>query len=89
VEGEVIYESPEEESDEDSQENSDEENQLPRDELASAFPTGDITPILMRILIRKRLEVFPYHYGQQHVSKDKFLDMYDEMRYAVGRLPIV
>lgn len=89
VEGEVIYESPEEESDEDSQENSDEENQPPRDELASAFPTGDITPILMRILIRKRLEVFPYHYGQQHVSEDKFLDMYDEMRYAVGRLPIV
>jgi hypothetical protein len=87
VEGEVISDSAE--SDEDSGEESDAENQPPRDELASAFPAGDIAPIILRIVIRNRLEAFPYHEGQQYVSENKFLDMYDEIRTAVWKLPVV
>jgi hypothetical protein len=51
VEGEVISDSAAEESDEESDGNSEEENQSQPDELTTAFPTGDITPIILRIII--------------------------------------
>ena len=32
------------------------------DELMQAFLAGDVTLVILRIIIRKRLEVFPYLY---------------------------
>ena len=96
MEGEVISDSAE--SDEDSEEDarggprsiegeadedSDTENQSPLDELTTAFPAGDIAPIILRIIIRNRLEAFPYHNEEQHVNESKFLDICDEIRTAV------
>jgi hypothetical protein len=69
-------------------EDSDSENQE-SDALAATFPLGDITPAILRIIIRKRLEVFPYDGDLQHVHEDKFLNMIDEIRRAVGGVPIV
>jgi hypothetical protein len=60
-EGEVISNSAIGESDEDEDKDSDAENQLPRDVLATAFLARDIASIILRIIIRNRLEAFPYH----------------------------
>jgi hypothetical protein len=87
VEGEVISNSAK--SDEDSSEESDAENQPPHDELAIAFPIGDITPIILRIIIRQRVDVFPNINRQQHVNENKLIDMYDEIRRSVASFPIV
>jgi hypothetical protein len=42
-------------------EDSDEEDQALGDELAATFPTNDVTLVILRIIIQKRLEVFPYY----------------------------
>jgi hypothetical protein len=83
-EGEVV----DTESDEETSGDSDEENQSP-DELVQAFTTGDVTPVVLRIIIRRRQEVFPYYNDVQHVDEDKFLNMVDEIRRAVYDVPIV
>ena len=95
------YTSPDEESSEDEasddqdveegeiMEESDEEDQAPGDELAATFSTNDVTPVILRIIIQKQLEVFPYHGDLQHVNEDKFLNMVDEIRRAVSGVPIV
>ena len=74
------------ESSEDSYEDSEEENQGP-DALASAFPAGDIAPVIIRIVIRRRLEAFPYYNRLQHVSENKLLDMFDEIRSTGWGMP--
>jgi hypothetical protein len=89
VEGEVISDSAAEESDEESDGGSEAENQSQPDELATAFPAGDITPIILRIIIRGRNEVFPQIAGRQHVNEDKLIDMYDDIRRAAAELPTV
>jgi hypothetical protein len=54
------------------------------DALVQAFPAGDITLVILRIIIRKRLEVFPYLYdGRQYVNDKKLYDLYDDIRRAV------
>jgi hypothetical protein len=67
------YTSPDKESSEDEasndqdveegeiMEDSNEEDQALGDELAATFPTNDITLVILRIIIQKRLEVFPYY----------------------------
>ena len=54
-----------------------------------AFPAGDITPIILRIIIRQGTEVFPRINGRQHVNENKLIDMYDEIRRSVASFPIV
>ena len=59
------------------------------DALVQAFPAGDITPVILRIIIRKRLEVFPYlHDGRQYVHDKKLCDLYDDIRRAVWAMPV-
>jgi hypothetical protein len=75
-EGEVV---------EEANEDSDEEEP---DELMQAFPAGDVTPVILRLIIRKRLEVFPYlHDGRQYVNDEKLCDLYDDIRRAVWAMP--
>jgi hypothetical protein len=59
------------------------------DALANTFPPNDVTPVILRIIIQKRLEVFPYHGNLQHVNEDKFLTIVDEIRRAINDVPIV
>jgi hypothetical protein len=59
------------------------------DALANTFPPNDVTPVILRIIIQKRLEVFPYHGNLQHVNEDKFLTMVDEIRRAINDVLIV
>jgi hypothetical protein len=59
------------------------------DALANTFPPNDVTPVILRIIIQNRLEVFPYYDDLQHVNEDKFLNMVDEIRRVVNNLPIV
>jgi hypothetical protein len=70
---------------EETNEDSDEEEP---DELMQAFPAGDVTPVILRLIIRKRLEVFPYlHDGRQYVNDEKLCDLYDDIRRAVWAMP--
>jgi hypothetical protein len=63
------YTSPREESSEDeSSDDQDvkegeivEESNDESDTLTNTFPPNDVTPVIMRIIIQKRLEVFPYY----------------------------
>jgi hypothetical protein len=49
-----------------------------------AFPAGDVTLVILRIIIRKRLEVFLYLYdGRQYVNDEKLYDLYNDIRRAV------
>jgi hypothetical protein len=105
VEGEVISESDAKESSDDgseepahggprsiggeADEDSEEEDQSQPDELTTAFPTGDITPIILRIIIQGRNEIFPRVGGQQHVNENKLIDLYDDIRRAAAELPTV
>jgi hypothetical protein len=57
--------------------------------LTTAFPTGDITPILLRIIIQGRNEIFPRINGRQHVNENKLIDLYDDLRRAAAELPTV
>ena len=66
-----------------------EESDDESDTLTNTFPPNDVAPVIMRIIIQNRLEVFPYHGNLQHVNEDKFLDMVDEIRRAVNGVPIV
>jgi hypothetical protein len=59
------------------------------DALVQAFPAGDITPVILRIIIRKRLEVFPYlHDGRQYVNDEKLCNLYDDIRRAVWAMTV-
>jgi hypothetical protein len=59
------------------------------DALANTFPPNDVTPVILRIIIQKRLEVFLYHGNLQHINEDKFLTIVDEIRRAIDGVPIV
>jgi hypothetical protein len=91
------YTSPNKESSEDESSNDQdveegeivEESDEESDTLTNTFPPNDVTPVVMRIVIQKRLEVFPYYRNLQHVNEDKFLDIVDEIRQAVHNVPIV
>jgi hypothetical protein len=49
-----------------------------------AFPVGDVTLVILRIIIRKKLEVFPYlHNGRQYVNDEKLYNLYNDIRKAV------
>jgi hypothetical protein len=68
--------------------NSDRENQTFRT-FAYSFPTNDVTPILLRSIIQKRIEIFPFISGIQYVNEDKLSDMYDEIRRTVMGMPTI
>jgi hypothetical protein len=54
-----------------------------------AFLAGDVTLVILRIIIRKRLEVFPYLYdGRQYINDEKLCDLYNDIRRAVWGLLI-
>jgi hypothetical protein len=59
------------------------------DILTNTFPPNDVTLVVIRIIIQKRLEVFPYYSNLQHVNEDKFLDIVNKIRRAVYNVPIV
>jgi len=66
-----------------------EESDDESDTLTSTFPPNDVTPVIIRIIIQKRLEVFPYHSGEQYVNEDKLCELYDQIRVAAISLPTV
>jgi hypothetical protein len=91
------YTSPNEESSEDEASDDQdveegeivEESDDESDTLTNTFPPNDVTLVVIRIIIQKRLEVFPYYGNLQHVNEDKFLDMVNDIRRAVYNVPIV
>jgi hypothetical protein len=91
------YTSPDEESSEDeaSDDQDVEEGEIVEESddesgtLTNTFPLNDVTLVILRIIIQKRLEVFPYYSDLQHVNEDKFLDMIDEIRRAINNVLIV